>query len=98
MPPCGPEEASTAISAASAAAQPSTTSPSKSGKPGVSMRLMRTPFHSIASTEAEIEYWCFFSSSSKSETVLPSSTRPRREMWPAQRSIASASVVLPAPP
>src|SRR5580704_14428504 len=38
--------------------------------------------------------WC--SSSSKSETLVPSSTLPRRSTAPALKSIASASVVLPA--
>jgi len=37
------------------------------------------------------------SSSSKSETVLPSSTRPMRVVAPLMNSIASARVVLPDP-
>ncbi len=55
VPAWGPEAASTVISAASAAAQPSTTSPSKSAYPGVSMTLTRWPDHSMVSSEAEIE-------------------------------------------
>ena len=38
------------------------------------------------------------SSGSKSVVVVPSSTRPRRLIAPAQNSSASASVVFPAPP
>src|SRR5260221_8085202 len=38
------------------------------------------------------------SSGSKSQTVEPSSTRPRRTIAPALKSRASASDVLPAPP
>ena len=39
--------------------------------------------------------WRFFSSASKSVTVLPSATLPARSVAPAKCSIASSRVVLP---
>ena len=46
---------------------------------------------------AERLSWRFFSSSSQSETVVPSSTLPRRLTTPARYSSASRSDVLPVP-
>ena len=68
------------------------------GRPGASSTLIFTPFHSTGAIASETEMPRRCSSGSWSETVLPSSTVPIRVIAPAVKSIASSSVVLPAPP
>ncbi len=69
----------------------------KLDSPGVSMRLILRPSCSNEATLAPIDIWRSCSSSSKSPTVVPSSTRPRRLTIPASKSSASASRGLTAP-
>ena len=64
-------------------------SPTKSINPGVSMKLSLWFFHSHGATVAYREILRLTSFGSKSETVLPSSTRPRRSVAPAVYSRAS---------
>ena len=59
---------------------PSSCSPIKSGVPGVSKRLIFTPFHSIGITDVLREIFLFISSGSKSDTVFPSSVLPARSI------------------
>jgi len=60
--------------------------------------LIFTPFHSTGAIASETEICLRCSSGSWSLTVLPSSTVPMRVIAPDVKSIASSSVVLPAPP
>src|SRR3954454_12525235 len=69
----------------------------KEGSPGVSMRLTLTPFHSNDASAAEIDIPRACSSSSESETVVPSATVPRRFVAPASNNRASCSDVFPLP-
>ncbi len=69
--------------------------PTKSGAPGASSRLTCLPLKSRFSTEVSMEKWWCFSSSSKSEMLVPSSTLPFRSTALAWKSRASASEVLP---
>ena len=73
------------------------TSPMKSAYPGVSIKLILNPFHSKGASARESDISRACSSGSKSVTVVPSSTDPRRWIVPARKRSASASVVLPAP-
>src|SRR5919204_5207310 len=82
--------ASTTRSAASVSAM-------KLGSPGVSIRLILRSANSNEATLAPIDISLSFSSGSKSQTVVPSSTRPRRLVTPASNSRASQRLVLPLP-
>src|SRR5215471_19359580 len=95
--PSTPSVAATANSAASAARRPARRSPVKSAYPGVSSRLTLTPPWISGASVRLAERCCLISTSSKSLTVVPSSTRPARWMVPVATSSASTSVVLPAP-
>jgi hypothetical protein len=88
--------APTTSSAESAAASACTTSPAKSGKPGVSSRLMRTPFQSQWATEVVMLMERRCSSGSKSRMEVPWSVEPSRAVAPATWRSASHSVVLPS--
>src|SRR3954454_23093498 len=67
------------------------------GSPGVSIRWTLTPFHSNEASAAEIDIPRAFSSSSESDTVVPSATVPSRVVAPASNSRASCSDVFPLP-
>src|SRR3954454_6065685 len=69
----------------------------KLGSPGVSMRLTFTSRHSKEASDAEMDMPRAFSSSSASETVVPSATEPSRVVAPASNSRASCSDVFPLP-
>src|SRR5687768_10377622 len=69
----------------------------KDGSPGVSIRLTFTSRQSKEASDAEIDIPRDFSSSSESETVVPSATEPRRVVAPASNSKASCSDVFPLP-
>ena len=69
----------------------------KDGSPGVSTRLTFTSRHSNDASEAEIDIPRAFSSSSESETVVPSATEPSRVVAPASCKRASCSDVFPLP-
>ena len=69
----------------------------KSAYPGESSRLTLTPSCSNGASDRLIERCWRASASSKSLTVVPSSTRPARGIVPVATSRASTSVVLPAP-
>ena len=84
--------------ARSAAWSAAATSPTKSAYPGVSSRLTLWPSTSNGASASDTEMRRRSSSGSKSQTVVPSSTRPIRGIAPAAKSSASASDVLPAPP
>ena len=66
--------------------------------PGVSSRLTFVPSSSNGASASDTEMRRRCSSGSKSQTVVPSSTLPRRGIAPAASRSASASDVLPAPP
>ena len=70
--------------AASATLIASSTSPTKSKKPGVSSRLILQPSHSIGIVVVLMEIPRFCSSLSKSLMVFLSSTRPILEVRPAR--------------
>jgi hypothetical protein len=65
--------------------------------PGVSSRLTLRSCHSNEASAAEIDICRDFSSGSASDTVVPSTTVPRRLTAPAWNSSASCSDVLPLP-
>src|SRR5215208_625810 len=67
------------------------------GSPGVSIRLILTSRHSNEASDAEIDIPRAFSSSSESETVVPSATEPSLVVAPASNSRASCSDVFPLP-
>src|SRR5215208_3399997 len=69
----------------------------KDGSPGVSIRLTFTSRHSNEASDAEIDMPRDFSSSSESETVVPSATEPSLVVAPASNRSASCSDVLPLP-
>ena len=87
----------TTISTASTARSAAIVSPWKEGSPGVSSRLTFTPFQVRWQSDAAMLMPRRRSSSSKSQTVVPSATRPRRVVLPAAKSIASTRLVLPLP-
>ena len=72
-------------------------SATKEGSPGVSIRLTLTSRHWNEASDAEIDIRRAFSSSSASETVVPSATVPNRVVAPASKSRASCSEVFPLP-
>ena len=72
-------------------------SATKLGSPGVSSRLIFRPCHSNEDSAAEIDICRCCSSSSASETVVPSVTTPSRLVTPASNSSASCREVLPVP-
>src|SRR3954454_4572607 len=69
----------------------------KLGSPGVSIRLTFTSRHSNEASDAEMDMPRDFSSSSASETVVPSATEPSRVVAPASNSRASCNDVFPLP-
>ena len=87
----------TTTTAASATRSEAIVSATKLGSPGVSIRLILRPSCSKEATEAPIDISRSCSSGSKSETVEPSSTLPRRLTTPASNSSASCIEVLPLP-
>ena len=93
-----PAVASTATSTLSTARRAPTTSPMKSGYPGVSMRLSLVSCHSRGASAALTVIFLRISSASKSVVVVPSSTRPWRSTALAAKSIASTNDVFPVPP
>jgi hypothetical protein len=72
-------------------------SATKLGSPGVSRRLTLRSIHSNELSAAEIDMPRAFSSSSPSETVVPSVTDPSRFVTPAWYSSASCNEVFPLP-
>ena len=93
-----PSTALTRIRATSATRMQIRVSVRKLEKPGVSIRLNFTPFHSVKATAALMLIPRLISSSSKSVVVFPSSTRPRRVSTPVLKRIASVKEVLPSCP
>src|SRR4051812_22692606 len=69
----------------------------KLGSPGVSTRLTLTSRHSNEASDAEMDMPRAFSSSSASETVVPSATEPSLVVAPASNSSASCNDVFPLP-
>src|SRR5690349_22257301 len=69
----------------------------KLGSPGVSIRLTFVSRHSNEASDAEIDMPRDFSSSSASETVVPSATEPSLVVAPASNSKASCNDVFPLP-
>src|SRR5215218_6272105 len=67
------------------------------GSPGVSIRLTLTSRQANEASAAEIDIPRAFSSSSESDTVVPSATVPSRVVAPASNSRASCSDVFPLP-
>src|SRR5215217_5984496 len=65
--------------------------------PSASIRLTLTSRHWKEASDAEIDIPRAFSSSSASDTVVPSVTLPRRVVAPASNRSASCSEVLPLP-
>ena len=94
---CTPSVALTTTTARSTLDSAVIISPAKSAYPGVSKRFTFTPFTVKGARLVEIDSWRATSSGSKSMTVVPFSTEPRRAMAPVTASSASARVVLPAP-
>ncbi len=92
-----PDTASTTITAASATRMAARVSLRKLAMPGVSMMLILTLFHSAKATLADSVCFRSTSSSSKSVTVLPSSTFPSRLTIPASKSAADTNWVFPDP-
>src|SRR5919197_3221968 len=60
--------------------------------------LSLKPSYSIGTIDTDVEIPRLCSSGSKSDTVLPSSTRPIRWVSPLLKRSASVRVVFPAPP
>ena len=92
-----PSTVLTTTSAVSTTCRLAMASARKLESPGVSMRLNDRPPRSTCARPAERLIWRFFSSSSQSETVVPSATEPSRVTAPASNSNASNSDVLPVP-
>src|SRR3954470_9948900 len=67
------------------------------GSPGVSIRLTLTSRQSKDASAAEIDIPRAFSSSSESDTVVPSATVPSRVVAPASNNKASCNDVFPLP-
>ena len=93
-----PATPSTSTREESAAASAALVSLMKILKPGVSSRLILCLFHSAKASAVEMVILRWISSSSKSVTVLPSSTRVRRLVAPARNRIPAAREVLPELP
>ena len=79
---CTPSVALTTTTARSTLARAVTISPAKSAYPGVSSRFTLTPLTVKGARLVEMESWRATSSGSKSMTVVPFSTDPRRAMDP----------------
>ena len=92
-----PATESTTTRAASATRRAQQVSLKKFAMPGVSMRLIFVFFHSANAVLADSVCLRAISSSSKSVTVVPSSTAPRRLTASASNRRAEANCVLPAP-
>ena len=84
--------------AASATRRAARASVRKLANPGVSMMLILVFCHSACARLEESVCLRAISSSSKSVTVVPSSTLPMRLTAPATKSIVETSCVLPHPP
>src|SRR5215211_6037761 len=97
VPTSTPMTALTTNTADSATRSAPRASAMKDGSPGVSIRLTLTPCQSNEASDAEIDIPRAFSSSSESETVVPSATEPSRVVAPASNSSASCSDVFPLP-
>ena len=69
----------------------------KLGSPGVSIRLTFASRHSNEASDAEMDMPRDFSSSSASETVVPSATEPSLVVAPASNNKASCNDVFPLP-
>src|SRR5215216_2440490 len=69
----------------------------KDGSPGVSRRLTFVSRHSKEASDAEMDMLRDFSSSSESETVVPSATEPSLVVAPASNNKASCNDVFPLP-
>src|SRR3954447_14922932 len=69
----------------------------KLGSPGVSIRLTFVSRHSNEASDAEMDMPRAFSSSSESETVVPSATEPSLVVAPASNNKASCKDVFPLP-
>ena len=81
-PTVTPLRPDTTTSTLSAARMPSYSPASKSNRPGASIRLYLMPSYSTGTTDADRLALRFASSGSKSEIVVPSSTRPIRSAAP----------------
>ncbi len=92
-----PITALTTKTAASQTRRAPRASATNEGSPGVSIRLTFVPFHSNEARLALIDMPRAFSSSSESDTVVPSSTEPNRFVAPASKSSASIKEVFPLP-
>ena len=93
-----PSVAPTTTTAASTTRSAFLASVRNAANPGVSTRVILCPFHSHQARAVLMLILRRISSSSKSVVVVPSSTRPRRVVAPAEKSRASVSVVLPEVP
>src|SRR6266511_2197992 len=92
-----PITALTTTTAASTTRRAASVSATKLGSPGVSIRLILRSPYSKEATLAPMDMERSCSSGSKSETVVPSSTRPSRLITPASNSSASQRLVFPLP-
>ena len=88
---------STTTTAASATCRAARASLRKFPMPGVSMMLILCRCHSAKARLAESVCLRAMASSSKSVTVVPSSTLPKRFTMPASTRMAEANCVLPEP-
>ncbi len=93
-----PSTADTTNTARSAARKAAATSPTKSAYPGVSRTFTLWSSCSNGAMDIDTEIPRRPSSGSKSETVLPSSTRPILGIAPVTKRSASARLVFPDPP
>jgi hypothetical protein len=93
-----PSTADTTNTARSATRKAAATSPTKSAYPGVSRTFTLWSSCSNGAIDIDTEIPRRPSSGSKSETVLPSSTRPILGMAPVTKRRPSARLVLPDPP
>lgn len=93
-----PPTASMTTRAASATRRQLRVSMAKLASPGVSSRLIRCLSQSTKAAEALMEMQRFCSSGSQSMVDVPSSTRPRRSVFPVTKSMDSAIDVFPVPP
>ncbi len=92
-----PEDASISTAPVSAAPSADSARPARSGRPGVSIRLIQCPSRSRCTTAADSEWPISRSSGSKSVCVVPRSTLPAAPISPAATSRASTRLVLPQP-
>src|SRR3954447_760313 len=97
MPTSTPITALTTNTADSHTRRAPSASATNDGSPGVSIRLIFTSRQVNEASDAEIDMPRACSSSSASETVVPSVTEPRRVTAPASKSRASCSEVFPLP-